>query len=145
MADVGSLHSENWPETYPVNTDCDWTITLPNETLVLELTFHANPFGLAGKMPKCRKDWVKVYSMDTNGSIVSMWGPFCGYDVPPTILTETSVARVQFHSGPKHGSSRKGFRIAYKALKVLPPPVDIQGQLYKEKTAPHVLTPYGLD
>ena len=129
--DVGSLHSENWPQTYPINVDCDWTITLPNQNLVLELTFHANPFGLAGKMPNCRKDWVKAYSMDTNGSVVTTWGPFCGYNIPPSILTKTSVAKVQFHSGLKHGSSRKGFRVGYQALEVcmpLPPPVNVQGQ-----------------
>lgn len=130
--DVGSFHSENWPMTYPVNVVCEWEITLPNPMLVLEIHFDNNPFGLAGKMPQCKRDWVKVHSMNGNRTVLSTWGPFCGFDTPPQISTKTSSAVVQFHSGFKHGSSRKGFKVYYQAREVCvppPPPLVVEGNL----------------
>lgn len=145
--DVGSFHSENWPNTYPVNVVCEWKITLPNPRLFLEILFDDNPFGLAAKMPKCRRDWVKVYSMDANLTVTSTWGPFCGFQTPPSISTKTSIAMIQFHSGSKHGRSRKGFRVRYQALEVcipLPPPLKVEGMC---ATSHHCLTTFlgGLD
>lgn len=131
-SDVGSLHSENWPETYPVNVVCEWNITLPNPKLVLEILFDDNPFGLAGKMPQCKRDWVKVYGMDENRTVTSMWGPFCSFETPPPISTKTSSAMVQFHSGSKHGSSRRGFKVYYQVLELCvlpPPPLSVKGTI----------------
>lgn len=139
--DVGSFHSENWPETYPVNVVCEWNITLPNPKLVLEILFNDNPFGLAGKMPQCRRDWVKVYGMDENRTVTSIWGPFCSFTTPQPISTKTSSAMVKFHSGSKHGSSRKGFKVYYQALEVCvlpPPPLSLEGTIINTLTTQYL-------
>lgn len=130
-ADVGTLHSQNWPETYPTNVNCDWIVSLPNPNLVLEIAFEEETFGIAGRMPKCKKDWVKVHQLGVNRTVTQTWGPFCDFGTPPTILTNTSTAMVQFHSGAKHGSSRKGFKLYYQALEICvppPPPLVVQGE-----------------
>lgn len=117
-----------------MNVACKWNITLPNPKLVLEILFNDNSFGIAGKMPKCKKDWVKVYGLDANDTVISTWGPFCDYATPPTILTKTSIARVEFYAGRKHGRSRKGFQVHYQALEVcisLPPPLSVKGKTTK--------------
>ncbi len=130
----GSFHSENWPETYPVNVNCEWTISLPDPSSTVEISFNASTFGIAGGFPKCRKDWVKVKSLGRNDEVVANWGPFCAYSIPPIISTKTSVAKVQFYAGPKHGSSRKGFKIHYQALEKCdvpnPPPISVEGNQY---------------
>lgn len=129
--DVGSFQSENWPVNYPVNVECQWNVTVPNPALVLKIFFDQNPFGLAGNMPRCRKDWVKVHSMALNGTIISTLGPFCGLKTPPSIFTKTSSAMVHFHSGSKHGRSRKGFKVHYQVLEAcvpIPPPLIVEGK-----------------
>jgi hypothetical protein len=128
--DVGSFHSEHWPKTYPVNVGCRWNITLPNPEMILEIRFDGNTFGLGGRMPRCKKDWVKVYETDANQTVTSVWGPFCGTRLPSLMTTKTSTATIQFHSGAKHGNSKKGFKIYYQALEVCvppPPPLIVQG------------------
>ena len=127
----GSIHSQNWPETYPTNMDCEWIISLPDNNQIVEISFDDSPFGIAGNMPRCRKDWIKVYSLGLNQTVMAEYGPFCGFPVPSSIVTKTNVAKVQFYSGPKHGSARKGFQLYYSALDQCtpqPPPLSVEGK-----------------
>ena len=130
-AGSGSLHSENWPQTYPTNVFCEWIITSPDPELGIELSFHRDPFGLAGRMPSCQKDWVRIHAVGADGVIGRMYGPFCSFDVPPVIRMASSRVRIQFHAGPKHGSARKGFKVQYQAVEMCcpsPPPLDTEGK-----------------
>ena len=123
----GTIATKNWPQTYPVNLDCEWIIQTPASNQILELSFHASAYGIAGTMPKCGKDWVKIIDYETNQT----WGPFCGFDVPSNISVKTGEVVVKFHAGPKHGRARKGFSLEYKvwdACTPLPPPPELEGK-----------------
>lgn len=108
----GTFQTLNWPQTYPVNVDCEWNIEIPDTTKVIEISFDRTVFGIAGSLPDCPKDWVKVYD-GHEVSETSSWGPFCHYRVPDTIKTSSHRAKVHFHAGPAHNPSRRGFRASY--------------------------------
>ena len=106
----GSFQSPNWPQTYPVNVDCTWTITLPDSTKQVEINFDST-FGIAGSLPTC-KDKVYVYDDNTG----TRYGPYCHFTVPnPPVLT-SNRARVVLEAGPSHSSSRVGFSATYRSV-----------------------------
>ena len=114
-SESGTFQTLNWPQTYPVNVDCEWAIEIPNTNKVIEISFDSSVFGIAGRLPSCEKDWLKVY----NGHQVnntSFWGPFCHYRVPDTIKTSTYQAKIIFHAGPTHNPVRKGFKASYVSV-----------------------------
>lgn len=110
----GMFQTLNWPQTYPVNVDCEWNIEIPDTTKVIEISFDRSVFGIAGSLPNCIKDWVKVY--DGNEVSETFWGPFCHYRVPDTIKTSSYQAKVHFHAGPVHNSARRGFKASYVSV-----------------------------
>lgn len=114
LEDSGSFSSQNWPETYPVNVDCEWTIELPNTSKIIEITFDHSVFGLAGRMPNCSKDWIKVY--DGHSYEDDSWGPLCSFWKPDPIKTTSHRAMVVFHAGRRHNKSRKGFRLIFSSV-----------------------------
>ena len=110
-ASSGNLTTPNWPFTYPVNIDCEWTIRLPDSNKRIRFTF-APGFGLAGRMGRCIYDYVKIF--DGSGGVEL--GKFCGSTVPSPVTVSTSSARVVLHAGPSHNRSRKGFKITYQSV-----------------------------
>lgn len=111
----GTFQTLNWPQTYPVNVDCEWNIEIPNATKVIEISFDRSVFGIAGSLPNCVKDWIKVYD-GYEVSETSMWGPFCHYRVPDPIKTSSHQAKVHFHAGPVHNPSRRGFKASFVSV-----------------------------
>ena len=110
----GSFQTQNWPVTYPVNVDCLWTIEAPDSDKVIEISFDRSVFGIAGNLPDCEKDWLKVYNGVNEEDLV--WGPFCHFQVPQTLQTSSNTARLVFHAGPAHSPSRRGFRASYQSI-----------------------------
>ena len=111
----GDFQTLNWPETYPVNVDCEWTIELPDGSKVVEISFDSSVYGIAGRMPDCEKDWIKIYDgLDTDTA--RMWGPLCYFTLPSDIKTSSNNAKVLFHAGPGHSPSRKGFKATYRSV-----------------------------
>ena len=110
----GFLQTMNWPETYPVNIDCEWTIEIPDSDKVIEISFDTSVFGIAGSLPNCEKDWVKIYDgFDLDGAL---WGPFCHFRIPEPIQTSSFHAKILFHAGPAHSPSRRGFKALYRSV-----------------------------
>ena len=107
----GSIQSPNWPQTYPVNVDCTWTITLPDSSGRVEITFES-PFGIAGSLPMCTKDQLYIY--DDNTGI--RYGPYCFFTLPNPPTMSSNQARVVLHAGPRHSSSRVGFKANYRSV-----------------------------
>ena len=122
----GTIASNNWPRTYPINMDCEWTLRTPASNQVLKLSFQTSAYGIASNMPRCTKDWVRITSHGSNET----WGPFCGFGIPSNITIKTDEVVIRFHAGPKHGSARKGFSIIYEVWDTciqLPPPLSPEG------------------
>ena len=111
----GTFQTLNWPQTYPVNVDCEWNIKLPDSDKVIEISFDSSVFGIAGSLPSCQKDWLKVYDGQRVNN-TSFWGPFCHYRVPDTIKTSSYLAKIHFHAGPSHHPVRKGFKASYVSV-----------------------------
>ncbi len=97
-----------------MNIDCEWTIELPDPNKIIKLSFNHSVFGLSGKMPECKKDWVKVY--DGHSYEDESWGPLCSFWKPDPIKTTSHRAMIVFHSGPRHNKSRKGFRLIFSSI-----------------------------
>ena len=118
----GSFQTPNWPETYPVNIDCEWRIELPDSNTLVEINCEEDPFGIAGSLPACPKDYLKIY--DGHSTQDNLKGTFCFYTKPGTMTMSSNLAMVVFHAGPSHNDNRKGFRCTFRsinALTTLPP------------------------
>ena len=110
----GSFQTPNWPETYPVNIDCEWRIQLPDESKVVEIRCEENPFGIAGSLPACNKDYLKFY--DGHSKQDTEFGPFCHYTKPNTATMSSNKAMAVFHAGPRHNSARRGFKCLFQSI-----------------------------
>jgi len=113
---TGTLQTPNWPQQYPANTDCEWTIELPDAGKVARFTF-ASTFGIAGSSP-CNGDYVEIV---TNEGVPISLGRFCGSNAPPSITSSTNKVKVVFH-GVTSSISLRGFKLSYES-------VDRQGTL----------------
>jgi hypothetical protein len=106
----GSFQSPNWPQTYPVNIDCTWTIILPDSSKRVEIDFDSS-FGIAGSPPTC-KDMLHVHDDNTG----TQHGPYCQFTVPNPPTMTSNRARVVLNAGPSHNPSRIGFRATYRSV-----------------------------
>ena len=118
----GSFQTPNWPETYPVNVDCEWRIELPDEDKVVEIRCEEEPFGIAGRLPDCTKDHLTFYDGHTRQ--VDSFGPYCDVTSPNTVTMSSNLAMAVFLAGPSHSPSRRGFRCTYRSADgpTTPPP-----------------------
>ena len=112
----GTFQTPNWPETYPNNIDCEWRIQLPDADKVVEIRCEEDPFGIAGSLPACSKDYLKFY--DGHSKQNTEFGPFCYFMKPSTAVMSSNKAMAVFHSGPRHSPSRRGFKCSFQSLNV---------------------------
>ena len=117
-----SFQTPNWPATYPVNVDCQWTIELPDESNLVELKCDYHPFGIAGSLPNCDRDYLKFY--DGHSIQDQSYGPYCYFTPPGTLRMSSNLAMAVFHAGPHHNPSRLGFRCTFQSVEAptTPPP-----------------------
>ena len=106
-----SFQSLNWPQTYPVNVNCTWTIILLDSSKQVDITFES-PFGIAGSPPTC-KDKLHIIYDDNTGT---QYGPYCEFTVPNPPTMTSNRARVEFIAGPSHSPSRVDFRATYHSI-----------------------------
>ena len=71
------------------------------------------PFGIAGFLPACDKDFLKLY--DGHGTQDLEFGPFCHYTKPITTIMSSNKAMPIFHAGPKHYAVCKGFKCSFQS------------------------------
>ncbi len=110
----GTFQTPNWPETYPVNIDCEWRIQLPDESKVVEIRCEESPFGIAGSLPACSKDYLKFY--DGHSKQDTVFGPFCHYAKPSTATMSSNKAMAIFYAGPRHSAARRGFKCSFQSI-----------------------------
>ena len=108
----GNIQSPNWPTSYPVNTDCEWTISLSNPSQAIRFTFD-DMYGIGGQ-PPCTTDYVAVLNgLEEDAPLL---GRFCSANVPGPVTSSFGQAKIVFHAGPQHLESHRGFKINYQAV-----------------------------
>ncbi|CAG0904749.1 unnamed protein product [Darwinula stevensoni] len=97
----GVIKSPSYPNEYPVDLQCLWTISAGSP---ITLTFEE--FSLDDN-PDCTEEFLRITNFD--------WAVFCGGDVPRSISTSDSIITIIFKSdGAASGEGDRRFRIYYE-------------------------------
>ncbi|XP_075068011.1 cubilin [Mixophyes fleayi] len=100
----GILESLNYPNSYPSNQHCNWTIQTTTGNTI-NYTFRTlNLEGLS-----CSYDYIKLY--DGPNDQARLIGTYCGVDVPPGGSTNGTSLHVVFHSDIS--GTRQGFQLMW--------------------------------
>lgn len=100
----GSIASPNYPNSYPLNTECVWNIIAsPGNRITLSI----NEIAIPKTDDFCNQDYLEIREMSESGSII---GIYCGNN-PETNLTSSSGLYIKFRSG--NVVVGKGFKLEY--------------------------------
>ena len=110
---TGAFQTPNWPLAYPANTDCEWTIELPDMRKVANLTFSSTLFSIPGGGSSCSEAYVEILANE--GVSISL-GRFCGNSIPSPITSSTNKIKVVFHSGTTLSAFLRGFKLSYESV-----------------------------
>ncbi|KAJ8269565.1 hypothetical protein COCON_G00121720 [Conger conger] len=123
----GSIHSPDFPHTYPRNKVLVWRLVAAQGNMRIQLTFDEK-FGLEDPEDGiCKYDFVEIEE-PTEGTILGRW---CGSQpIPETQVSKGSQIRIRFTSD-EYFPSEPGFCIRYSLLPVKVP----------ESERPEVLPP----
>uniref|UniRef100_A0A672TSU7 CUB domain-containing protein n=1 Tax=Strigops habroptila TaxID=2489341 RepID=A0A672TSU7_STRHB len=86
-SDNGMIKSPHWPQNFPTNTRCTWTI-ITHESKHLEMNFHNN-----FQIPD---NYVAVY--DGSDTHAPLLGKFCGSTLPPNIMSSSNNLFLVFNT-----------------------------------------------
>ncbi|XP_054478628.1 cubilin [Anoplopoma fimbria] len=89
----GVVESLNFPNNYPHNSDCSWTIQATSGNTV-NYTFTV--FQLEVTFSSCDYDYIKLFDGPTVQA--PLIGTFCGYTPPPANTTRSSALTMVFRS-----------------------------------------------
>ncbi|XP_074652971.1 cubilin-like [Tubulanus polymorphus] len=104
----GVIKSPNYPEKYPHNVECIWTITAP-ATERIQIDFD-NEFQIETHPRECKFDYVEVRDGGTWNS--RLLGRFCGATAPGTRISRGNVMFVKFRTDSS--VVHKGFKATYR-------------------------------
>ena len=104
-----SIHSPNYPNSYPNNINCIWTITAPPGKKV---KFTFNRMVLEYYNAACTADYVELRS--GLNSYSSRIGRYCGSTPPTARYSSGRYMWVKFHSD--QSSTFSGFSANYEAV-----------------------------
>ncbi|CAM9270170.1 unnamed protein product, partial [Lampetra planeri] len=90
---TGSFSSPNYPNYYPNNRDCVFTITVP---VNMQVTLNFSSFDLEGSTPSCSFDFVEI--RDGGYETSPLVGTFCGSEKPPVLVSHSNRYWIRFHS-----------------------------------------------
>lgn len=101
----GDIESPNFPNNYPNNLQCDWTILSKKSKSITVVVSHLE---LEGAVSDCFYDTLSITELKNNNSIKSH--TLCN-DKTKTIISNGDAVRVSFASD--YSNSERGFRIEY--------------------------------
>ena len=78
----GILTSPSYPDNYPDNADCVYTISQPNGTVII-LTFHSMEIESRGLSAICQNDYLEIRDGSSAGS--PLLQKLCGFQIPAPI------------------------------------------------------------
>ncbi|XP_069504454.1 cubilin [Ambystoma mexicanum] len=100
-SESGTIKTPHWPQNYPANSRCVWTI-YSHESKHLEINFDNN-FNIPENGGQCQSSFVKVWD-----GLVEAGGPLltsgCGTTAPGPVVAPKNVATVIFQSQESVGA-----------------------------------------
>ncbi|XP_044726579.1 cubilin-like [Chrysoperla carnea] len=105
FASYGAFSSPGYPDGYPRNKDCAWTITVPNG---LQIMLNITDFEIEQHLD-CRFDFLEI----RNGGYETspLIGKFCGKNIPKIITSHSNELWIHFKSDASR--SAKGFSLTW--------------------------------
>lgn len=88
----GTIQSPRYPQTYPSNTKCTWTISLPEH---FRVGIRFNAFDVEGNS-RCQYDYLQI--RDGPNETSPVLGRFCGGELPGELKGNSSELTIQFAS-----------------------------------------------
>uniref|UniRef100_A0A4W3J1X0 CUB domain containing protein 2 n=1 Tax=Callorhinchus milii TaxID=7868 RepID=A0A4W3J1X0_CALMI len=110
---TGNFSSPRYPNIYPNNINCHWTVQQPPGYRVKVQFLHFELEARDSLSDACDYDFVAIFDGDT------LLGKWCGQDQPPSLLS--SGNRLLFVLSADRKSASRGFHVSYAG-----------GKLYKE-------------
>eukprot|EP00112_Aurelia_sp_Birch-Aquarium-sp1_P007211 Seg1785.3 transcript_id=Seg1785.3/GoldUCD/mRNA.D3Y31 product=Cubilin protein_id=Seg1785.3/GoldUCD/D3Y31 len=105
----GYIKSPNYPNTYPNNFDCTYTVAAgPGQVISLDI----EDFFLEASKQMCNFDYLMIY--DGKDRKAPLLRTFCGRAYPETIYSSGNRITLQFSTDDD--GRMKGFRIKYKIV-----------------------------
>ncbi|KTF87440.1 hypothetical protein cypCar_00025640 [Cyprinus carpio] len=105
-ADTGTIKSPNYPQNFPVNTECSWTI-IAHDGKHLEMGF-ASDFQIPDSSGQCQNSYIKVWSDNVQNKSLLATG--CGTIAPSAVIAPRNIITARFQSSDTPG---KGFSAAF--------------------------------
>ncbi|KAF4095682.1 cubilin isoform X1 [Onychostoma macrolepis] len=106
-ADTGTIKSPNYPQNFPANTECSWTI-IAHDGNHLEMGF-ASDFQIPDSSGQCQNSYIKVWS-DNVQNDENLLSTGCGTTAPAAVIAPRNVITARFQSSDTPG---KGFSAAF--------------------------------
>ncbi|XP_013797015.2 cubilin [Apteryx mantelli] len=106
-SDNGAIKSPHWPQNFPMNTRCTWTI-ITHESKHLEMNFHSN-FQIPDSNGSCQSSYVKVWrgNGDEEAALLTRG---CGSSAPDPVVAPNNVITAVFQSQDAPG---QGFSASF--------------------------------
>ncbi|NXD11879.1 CUBN protein, partial [Nothocercus nigrocapillus] len=106
-SDTGVIKSPHWPQNFPMNTRCTWTI-ITHESKHLEMNFHSN-FHIPDSSGSCQSSYVKVWrgNGDEEEALLTRG---CGSSAPDPVVAPNNVITTIFQSQDAPG---QGFSASF--------------------------------
>ena len=108
----GTMFSPSYPDDYPPNLSCTWSILVDDES---QIALSFNEFEL-DNAAECASDYVIVRDGFLGSS--EILGKYCGTDVPVYLLSSGNKLSVTFHTDSVRNA--KGFEISWMKYSPLP-------------------------
>ncbi|XP_062489682.1 cubilin isoform X1 [Pezoporus occidentalis] len=94
-SDNGMIKSPHWPQNFPMNTRCTWTI-ITHESKHLEVNFHNN-FQIPDSNGSCQSSYVKVWRGNSEEK-AALLTTGCGSSAPDPVVAPNNVITTVFQS-----------------------------------------------
>lgn len=108
----GRLCSPFFPDSYPENLHCEWKISSPVDSAVLEIRFEEFALELS---PGCAYDYLEFRAVpETPNGNDRVLGKFCGENKPEKFTTPQNQVYVVFHSDVNNVC--QGFCFAWRSI-----------------------------
>ncbi|XP_060536860.1 cubilin [Cylas formicarius] len=88
----GVIKSPGYPNQYPINRECTWTITVPSGRQIM---LNIDDFNIES-YANCKYDWLEIRNGGTSAS--PLIGRYCGTTIPKAIPSHANKLFVKFSS-----------------------------------------------